>query len=44
LLSLLQATCSDYNLNLLGQQKWPCPEGTISNPANALFNPPSNGM
>jgi hypothetical protein len=41
--AVLQATCSDYDLNNEDMQAWPCPNGTISNPANALFSPPSDG-
>jgi hypothetical protein len=38
----LQATCSDMDLNNGGLQPWLCPEGTVSNPANSNFSPPSN--
>lgn len=39
---MLQATCSDYDLNNPGLQGWPCPEGTANNSNAAMFSPPSN--
>jgi hypothetical protein len=38
----MQATCGDYDLNQDGLQPYPCAEGNVVNPANALFSPPSN--
>ncbi|WIA11320.1 hypothetical protein OEZ85_011443 [Tetradesmus obliquus] len=35
------ATCGDTNLNLDGQQPYPCPEGLVNNPASFLVNPPN---